>query len=173
MRYDKLEEIIEKNGFFFKHKEEQKRRYYALLEQSTPLGEDWCMEFIYKNISDLIQQICEYAEGYNVDDEAEIYIEIRGKHGVPNSIKELINDSQWKKDKFAELASQLTNPRKEKTQKKDLHKMLQKLYDVATEINENTDEEDYEAYKDILDECANITNAFKNCVDDGIFLGRA
>lgn len=92
-----------------KHKKEQKRDYYALLEQSTPFGEDWCLEFFYKNFADLVNQIIEYSYNYDVDDEAEVYIDIRGKHGVPNSIRALLDDSQWKKDKLTELATQIRN----------------------------------------------------------------
>ena len=60
MRHDKLQRIIEDKGFYFKHEKEKDGRYSALLEQSTPLGEDWCLEFIYKNIADLVNQIIEY-----------------------------------------------------------------------------------------------------------------
>ena len=52
MRHDKLQRIIEDKGFYFKHEKEKDGRYSALLEQSTPLGEDWCLEFIYKNIAE-------------------------------------------------------------------------------------------------------------------------
>lgn len=107
MRHDKLQRIIENEGFYFEHKKEQKRGYYALLEQSTPLGEDWCLEFIYKNIADLVNQIIKYSYNYDVEDEAAIYIDIRGKHGVPSSIRALLDDSQWKKDQLTKLATQI------------------------------------------------------------------
>lgn len=109
MRYDELEKISEDKGFYFKHQKEKDGRYYALLEQSTPLGEDWCLEFIYKNIADLVNQIIEYSYNYEVEDEAAIYIDIRGKHGVPNSIRALLDDSQWKKDKLTKFATQIQN----------------------------------------------------------------
>lgn len=109
MRYDKLQRIIEDKGFYFKHEKEKDGRYSALLEQSTPLGEDWCLEFLYKNIADLINQITEYSYNYDADEEAEIYINIRGKNGVPSSIRALLDDSQWKKDQLTKLASQIQN----------------------------------------------------------------
>lgn len=107
MRYDKLERIIENEGFYFKHKKEEKRGYYALLEQSTPLGEDWCLEFFYQTFYDLLQQILESACDYDVEDEAAVWIDIRGTRGVPNSIRALLDDSQWKKDKLTELAAHI------------------------------------------------------------------
>lgn len=107
MRYGELEKIIEGKGFYFKHQKEKDGRYYALLEQSTPLGEDWCLEFIYKNIADLVNQIIEYSYNYDADDEAEVYINIRGKNGVPSSIRDLIEDADWKGEKLKELCDAL------------------------------------------------------------------
>lgn len=108
MRYDKLKKIIEGKGFYFKHQKEKNGWYYALLEQSTPLGEDWCLEFDYKNITDLVNQIIEYSCNYYADDEAEIYINIRGKNGVPSSIRDLLKDADWKGEKLKELCDALT-----------------------------------------------------------------
>ena len=109
MRYGELEKIIKDKGFYFKHQKEKDGRYYALLEQSTPLGEDWCLEFLYKNIADLINQITEYSYNYDADEEAEIYINIRGKNGVPSSIRALLDDSQWKKEALPQRARQIQN----------------------------------------------------------------
>ena len=108
MRYGELEEIIEGKGFYFKHQKEKDGRYYALLEQSTPLGEDWCLEFVYNNIADLINQIIEYSYNYDADEEAEVYINIRGKYGVPSSIRDLLEDADWKGKKLEELCDALT-----------------------------------------------------------------
>ena len=54
--------------------------------------------------------------------------------------------------------------------KKEVEKALQALYDAAYQVNQITDEDDYEQFPDLLDESANITNEFKNLgiVEDGI-----
>ena len=67
------------------------------------------VQSVEPNIADLVNQIIEYSYNYDVEDEAAIYIDIRGKHGVPNSIKALLDDSQWKKDKLTKLATQIQN----------------------------------------------------------------
>lgn len=64
---------------------------------------------VNKNIADLVNQIIEYSYNYDVEDEAAIYIDIRGKHGVPSSIRALLDDSQWKKDQLTKLATQIQN----------------------------------------------------------------
>lgn len=106
MRYGELEKIIEDKGFYFKHQKEKDGRYYALLEQSTPLGEDWCLEFLYKNIADLINQITEYSYNYDADEEAEVYVDIRGKYCF--SIRDLLEDADWKGKKLKELCDALS-----------------------------------------------------------------
>ena len=54
--------------------------------------------------------------------------------------------------------------------KEKVQKALQALYDAAYQVNQITDEDDYEQFPDLLDESANITNEFKNLgiVGDGI-----
>lgn len=54
--------------------------------------------------------------------------------------------------------------------KEEVQKALQALYDAAYQVNQITDDDDYEQFPDLLDESANITNEFKNLgiVEDGI-----
>ena len=55
-------------------------------------------------------------------------------------------------------------------QKEEPEKLMEGLYDAAYQVNQITDEDDYEQFPDLLDESANITNEFKNLgiVGDGI-----
>ena len=57
-----------------------------------------------------------------------------------------------------------------KGHKEEVRKALQALYDAAYQVNQITDEDDYEQFPDLLDESANVTNEFKNLgiVEDGI-----
>lgn len=54
--------------------------------------------------------------------------------------------------------------------KEKVQKALQALYDAAYQVNQITDEDDYEQFPDLLDESANVINEFKNLgiVEDGI-----
>lgn len=54
--------------------------------------------------------------------------------------------------------------------KEKVQQALQALYDAAYQVNQITDEDDYEQFPDLLDESANITNEFKNLgiVEDGV-----
>ena len=57
-----------------------------------------------------------------------------------------------------------------KGHKEEVRKALQALYDAAYQVNQITDEDDYEQFPDLLDESANVTNEFKSLgiVEDGI-----
>lgn len=57
-----------------------------------------------------------------------------------------------------------------KGHKEEVRKALQALYDAAYQVNQITDEDDYEQFPDLLDESANVTNEFKNLgiVEDSI-----
>lgn len=54
--------------------------------------------------------------------------------------------------------------------KEEVEKALQALYDAAYQVNQITDDDDYEQFTDLLDESANITNEFDalGIVEDGI-----
>lgn len=56
------------------------------------------------------------------------------------------------------------------SRKVKLEKALQDLYDAAMQVNMLSDDEFYDKYPDISDECANITNGFwdEGIVEDGI-----
>lgn len=99
MRLSTLENIAEQHNFYFIHHPNSfsgGKKHYALFEQSTPLGEDWCMEFDFDTVSELIEQLREYEMYYDADEEAEIWINCRGQDGVPSSIRDLIEDADWK-----------------------------------------------------------------------------
>ena len=57
-----------------------------------------------------------------------------------------------------------------KGHKEEVRKALQAFYDAAYQVNQITDDDDYEQFPDLLDESANVTNEFANLgiVEDGI-----
>ncbi len=78
------------------------------IQQYTPEGEDWFVDIIVNNdVNKLIDEISSYAENFDVDEEVEPYIEMRGQRGVPSSISDLIKDAEWKKDQLINLSNEL------------------------------------------------------------------
>lgn len=111
----KILNILESNNFKLNDISTQDNRkggvdYVAEIGQYTPEGEDW-YEVIFFNgtDADFIKSIKNRSEYFDIDEEVKPYIEIRGTNGVPNSIKALIEDAEWKKDALIELAEELKN----------------------------------------------------------------
>ena len=105
---DKVIEVLENKDFSVHEVEKQGNDFIVEINQGTPLGEDW-WETIWFDGTDegFIEAIRERYNNFDVDEEAEIWIEGRGKNGVPSSIKALVRDAEWKESMLGELADEL------------------------------------------------------------------
>ncbi len=83
----------------------------ALVEFWTDTaGQDIPVEFDYDGTEkDFVKKFCDYAEAYDVDEEVELYAGMRGTRGVPDTIRELLNDCQEAKDSLMNMAEKLKN----------------------------------------------------------------
>ena len=82
--------------------------YDVELETYSPEGEDVLVSLTYDGTEkDFIREFNDYAEGFDAEDHAEMWIECRGKNGVPDSIKDLLEDAEWIKDTLMEIADEL------------------------------------------------------------------
>ena len=104
----KIIEAIENNGFNYHDIEEECNIYNIKLYQSTPAGEDWYVSIWFDGSNnDFIDKFRRKCSRFDVDEEAEIWIESRGEHGVPSSISVLVKDAEWKKEKLGLLLKDL------------------------------------------------------------------
>lgn len=108
---DKLLEVLENNGFSCDGDvTEQDGEYYIEINQYTPEGQDWWETIWFDGTEEgFVKSVSNRANGFNVDEEAEIYIEIRGEKGVPDSIGDLMEDAEWKKETLQTLSRVLQN----------------------------------------------------------------
>lgn len=91
--------ILEDNGFYVGEPEysNHHKEYCIEINQSTDLGEDWWITLWYDGTDeDFIQKFETMVEYFDPDEEAEIWIENRGKNGVPDSIRDILDDQVWK-----------------------------------------------------------------------------
>lgn len=101
-------EIIDKYGFSLGEITEQNGDYYVDLNQSTPAGEDWYVVIWFDGTTkDFILKLRDYYVSFDVDEEVEPYISMRGKNGVPNSISKLLDDAKWKEKTLEDLSDDL------------------------------------------------------------------
>lgn len=103
-----IAEILEYNGFNYNEVTEQDGKYYIELNNNTPLGEDWWLTVWFdgtdKSFVDAIEKI---TTNFDIDEEMEIWIPLRGKNGVPSSISALVQDAEWKLEQLESLLSDL------------------------------------------------------------------
>ena len=71
-------------------------------------GQDIPTEFDYDGTPEgFVKEFTKRAENYDVDEEVELYANMRGKNGVPDTIRELLDDCQEAKDTLMEIAMKL------------------------------------------------------------------
>lgn len=107
--HKKIIELLENNGFSVNDVEQNgESGYYVELNQSTPEGEDWWVTITYDGTDeDFIREFKTYADYFDVDEEVEIWIDSRGKNGVPSSIRALVEDAEWKEETLKNTADDL------------------------------------------------------------------
>ena len=104
MTIQQIEEMLEECGVRY-----EIRNDCALVEFWTDTaGQDIPVELDYDGTpEDFIQKFVEYADNYDVDEEVELYVNMRGKNGVPNTVRELLDDCQEAKDTLMYIAEKL------------------------------------------------------------------
>ena len=76
--------------------------------QGTPAGEDWWETIWFDGTNeDFINNIKRRYNTFDVDEEAEMWVNMRGTNGVPNSIKILLEDAEWKEGMLLKLSDAL------------------------------------------------------------------
>lgn len=99
----KILDTIEENGFVYDYEDDDTM---ICLSGFTPAGEDWFMEFPLTGADeDFVKAIRAYADDFDVDEEAAVWVERRGQNGVPSSIRTLVEDAEWKKRALGMLAN--------------------------------------------------------------------
>lgn len=76
------------------------------LEKYSPAGEDFVFAVPTLNF---VKEVESYAENFDPDEHAEMWVESRGKGGCPSSIRELIDDADAIAEMLKELAEALKN----------------------------------------------------------------
>lgn len=108
-----LDEVLDVSIDYHTEPDNDCLRAFIDLEFSSNLGEDCCESIEFRDFKDLnvdgfAKLLREYADNFDVDDHAEMYVGERGKHGVPNvSITELVKDAQGIKDYLYQMADEV------------------------------------------------------------------
>ena len=106
----RINEILDKLDVKYDYYENENRDgWYGLVEFWTDTSnQDIPTEFDFDGTAeDFVKKFCEAAENYDVDEKVETFVSMRGKYGVPSSIRELIDDMQEAKDTLMDIATKL------------------------------------------------------------------
>ena len=153
--------------------------YDVELETYSPEGEDVIVSLIYDGTEEgFIKAFRSYAEDFDAEEHAEMWIEGRGKNGVPESIKNLLEDAEWQKEMLLEVAKDLNGLDDEETEtngymnREQFYQYILDNFSISGEagrlinnilhfVEENyTDEnEQYKALCDLLDGTIGLSDA--------------
>lgn len=144
--------------------------YDVELETYSPEGENVVISLIYDGTEDdFIKKFENYAEDFDPDEHAEMWIEARGSvNGVPNSIRDLINDANWIKNMLSTVSKQLQTKEVAENllsmNKEEFYSYILENYDISgeaarlinnilqfVELNYQEEEKQYSVLCDLLD----------------------
>ena len=168
----RIEELLEKHDFSIcgeiSERTYNNDGYDVELETYSPEGEDVIVSLTYDGTEeDFIRQFRSYTEGFDAEEHAEMWIESRGKNGVPDSIKDLLEDAEWIKNTLEEVADDLENidNEEEDTEEKETlstEEKLERIKEILSERNGVADSQEfglsYSQAINYLDEIEEIIN---------------
>ena len=101
-------DILENADFNILSNEEQRGEMVAELEWYSDAGEDFIVTIWHKGTKkSFVDAFIEYANDFDADKHAEMWVEYRGKGGCPSSIRALIEDADGIKKHLEETADAL------------------------------------------------------------------
>ena len=115
--------------------------YDVELETYSPEGEDVIISLIYDGTEeDFIRQFERYAEDFDAEEHAEMWVNSRGNNGVPNSIRDLLDDAEWIKNTLMEIAEELNNiDNEEEDTEETKEELAEKFINAIKEIASKPD----------------------------------
>jgi len=105
----RIEEVLNNENVRYDYHENEDGTYYGLVEFWTDTaGQDIPTEIEFDGTAeDFVKKFCEVAEGYDVDDEVEVFVPMRGERGIPCRVMDIVKDCQEAKDTLMKIAGKL------------------------------------------------------------------
>lgn len=106
MTFKEIEKVLEEKGVKYEIKPEEKRGSVEFWTDTA--GQDIPVELDFDGTPEnFIEQFADSADNYDVDDEVEMYVNMRGQNGIPATVRELLDDCQEAKDTLMDIAAAL------------------------------------------------------------------
>ena len=147
---DDLKNIIEKDGWTVDTSEQSGKTVWEI-RQYTPLGEDWSFIIFFDGTTqDAIDEIKSYAHNFDAEDEQQLYIDMRGRHGIPDDVEALEADGEWKEEQLDNLADKLSELDIDLDESKKITESETNT-DIIWENMNEYDEDEIENIRDIIE----------------------
>lgn len=106
----KIEKVLEKNGIqkngFYKRKSDAWCEIE--LKKYSPANEELLIDLCYDGTEkSFITAFSSYANDFDVDEHVKMWIDDMGNDGVPETVRELLNDSEWIKKFLLTVSNEL------------------------------------------------------------------
>ena len=102
---EKVQALLEDNEFFLGNVEKQGNEFYAEVNHTSPAGEDFWVTIWYDGTTEgFIRRFTECTREFSVDEHVSLYAGNLGKHGVPESYKELVEDAEAIRSELLNMA---------------------------------------------------------------------
>ena len=105
MTLEQIEKICDKQGFWVNKDDNMFGNGKPGWEigQMSSCGEDWFETLEADDVDTLIASLERRIDNWDSEEEAMPYIEMRGQNGVPSSIRDLLDDADWKLEQLKDL----------------------------------------------------------------------
>lgn len=105
MTLEQIEKICDKQGFWVNKYDDMfgKGKPGWEIGQMSSCGEDWFETFEADDVDTFIANLESRIDNWDSEEEALPYIERRGQNGVPSSIRDLLDDADWKEEQLKDL----------------------------------------------------------------------
>lgn len=96
---NRIIEVLEENDWKVYDVTEQDGKYYVEIENYSPADENIVETVWFDGTNEgFIEGMKELAESFDIDDHVEMWVDERGKDGVPGTVRELLDDAEAIKD---------------------------------------------------------------------------
>ena len=106
---DRIKEALDELDIYGDWSEKEDGSWYGIVEFWTDTaGQDIPTEIDFDGTAeDFVRKFSEAAENYDVDDEVEIYVPMRGQRGVPSHVMDIVDDCKEAKNTLMKISEEL------------------------------------------------------------------
>ena len=106
--FNEIEYVLNSEDFYIVGRGKQDGEHYAEIETYSPAGEDVIVTIWHNGTpKSFIEAFRAYAEDFDAEEHAALWIDSRGKNGVPATLRELLDDADAIEGMLLEMARKL------------------------------------------------------------------